>query len=301
VATAEDWEHYNQVERAIVQQWPVDLSTYRFTTDEHGLYLSFAYDPSIMTEPAEQVFVQTILQTFAILPDVPAMTLIMTDPSGNMLWEVDALSAATANSVVESLIHMPLEQLFVVNKRNTIGIRTTKPENSAYHYLGDLVYSKFGDYNPNLVLALFEAKPLLQQYYANSDYALLVPDTMSDKQIGDNELLLYTAETEFVSTTAWTQFGVTIKSFDAPAVTLEQWLSVNRPDQQTESPSFIPYQPEEVLHIVTGNAYTDEYAVLVQNKVYVLTIQRDTGLTDADIHLLNTLVQSFSFFYAIQR
>lgn len=301
VVTGDDWEHYNSIERSILQQWPVDLSSYRFATTDTGLQITFTYDAAVVTEPVELVLVQMIMQSFAVLPNIPAISITINDINGNLLWETSNISRATASSVVDTLLHMPLEKLFVVNKRNPAGIRTTKPENSNYHYVGDLLYSKFGDYNPNPVLALLGAKQTNQQYYANTAYVLLQPNNLSSKVLTDDTTLFYSAETVFVSASAWTEFGLTIKPYEAPGVTLEQWLSVNRPEIATEAPSFVPYQPNEMKRIVTGNDYTDEYAVLVQNKVYLLTIQRDTGLTEADRQLFNSMAQSLSFFYAIQR
>ncbi len=299
--TAEDWERYNSMERSIVQQWPIDLSSYRFTTTDDGLFVSFTYDPAVVTEPVELVLVQIILQSFAVLPDVPAITVVVNDTNGKPLWEVPAVSASTVDSILDSLLHMPLEQLFVINKHHPIGQRTVKPENPNYHFVGDLVYSKFGDFNPNPVLALLGAHQTETQFYANSNYVVLVPKSLSNKVLPDDTVLFYSPETEFVSTTSWTTFGITIKPYEAPGVTLEQWLSVNQPDAATEAPAFVPSAPLEVRRIATGNDYSDVYAVLSQNKVYLLTVQRDSGLTEADRQLFNSMAQSLSFFYAIQR
>ena len=65
--------------------------------------------------------------------------------------------------------------------------------------------------------------------------------------------------------------------------------------------SWTPRQPFTIQHLVTPTTSTDEYVALANDKAYVMTIQRDSGLTDDDRTLIRTMTESFSLFYAVQR
>ena len=292
--TAEDWERYNTTLRNILKQWQIDFSTYRFATTGSGIEVAFTVQADAKA-PAELIFIQTILQAFAVLPDVPTITVVMGD------WEVAELSRTAVNEVSQLVAGRPVEELFVINLQNPIGKRAVKTDNPNHHYVGDFVYSRYGDYNPYPVLALLGATMPIQQFYATTDYAVLYPTTLDVRTDEDRLTLFYTGDTTFLSPTAWSGFGLTIKEYDAPNITLEQWLSVNRPDQPAESVSFTPRQPAASQHIVTNTTHTDEYVILANNRVYVLTMQRDSGLTDDDRIVLQTMTESLSLFYAVQR
>ena len=284
--TAEEWERYNTTMRNILKQWPVDFSTYRFATTDYGLEVAFTV-PDDAKAPVELIFIQTILQAFAVLPDVPTITVVMGD------WEVKELSRTTVNEVSRLVAGQSVEELFVISSQNPVGKRTLK--------FDDFIYSRYGDYNPYPTLALLTATTPTQQFYATARYTVLYPKTLSVRSPDERETLFYTGETNFLSPTAWSEFGLTIKVYDAPNITLEQWLSVNRLDQLTELTDLTSRQPTLSRHVITGTTYADEYVLLADNYVYVLTIQRDDGLTEADRMLLKSLVESFSLFYALQR
>ncbi|MBI4407686.1 MAG: WD40 repeat domain-containing protein [Candidatus Kerfeldbacteria bacterium] len=297
--SADDWERYNNTVRNILKQWGVDFTTYRFATTDEGIQVSFHLTAT--TEPNELVFIQTILQIFATLPNLPSINIILQDSTGNTLWEVDRLSLGRVNDVSQLVTNRTVDELFVINTRNPIGKRVAKPNQPEHHFVGDFVYSQFGDYNPYPVLALLGATTPTQQFFTTGQFTLLHPSTLSIKTIDDRTTLFYTTETTFLSTSAWSDFGITIESSDAPNVTIEQWLSVSRPDQVAALPSFTVRAPADVRQIATGNDFSAEYVVLADNTAYVLTIQRDNGLTDADRVLLQSLTESFSLLYAIQR
>lgn len=292
--TAEDWDRYNTTLRNILKQWQIDFSTYRFATTASGIEVAFAVQAEAKA-PMELILIQTILQAFAVLPDVPQLQVNAND------WEIENVTREMANDISQRVTGRPVEDLFVINAQNPIGRRAVKPDNPSHHYVGDFVYSRYGDYNPYPVLALFGATTSVQQFYSTVDYTVLYPTTLDVRLQDERTTLFYTGETNFLSPTAWSEFGLTIKRYDAPGVTLEQWLSVNRPDQTTEPIDFTPRQPAEVQHLVTGTTYSDEYVILANNVVYVLTLQRDAGLTDDDRRLLRTMTESFSLFYALQR
>lgn len=298
--TAEDWERYNTVVRNILKQWQIDFSTYRFATTESGIKVTFAVQADAKAT-SELIFIQTILQAFAVLPNVPTITVVLHNAAGEIVWEVEELSRTVVNDVSQLVTGRPVEELFVINAQNPVGKRTTKSNNPAHHYVGDFVYSRFGDYNPYPVLSLLGATTTTQQFYATTSYTVLYPATLDVRSQDDRTALFYTGETTFLSPTAWSEFGLTIKVYDAPDVTLEQWLSVNRPDQTAETADFTPHQPGIARHIITDTTYTDEYVIMTNNNVYVLTVQRDDGLTDDDSTLLQAITESFSLYYAVQR
>lgn len=297
--SADDWERYNNTVRNILKQWEVDFSTYRFATTDQGIQVSFQVTDAVALNAL--VFIQTIVQIFAVLPNIPELNLIMQDAEGNTIWQVDNLTLGRVNAISQLVTARTVDELFVINTRNPIGKRVAKPGEPEHHFVGDFVYSQFGDYNPYPVLALLDATSATQQFYTTAQFALLHPTELTVKSIDDRTTLLYTPETTFLSTIAWSGYGITIKTSDAPSVTIEQWLSVSRPDQIAELPSFTVRAPANIRHVTTGNDFTDEYVILANNTAYVLTIQRDNGLTTDDRTLLQALTESFSLLYAVQR
>lgn len=298
--TAEDWEHYNTALRNILKQWQIDFSSYRFATTDQGIELAFAVQDDAKA-PAELILIQTILQAFAVLPDVPTLTILLSDAAGTMLWEVPAVSSAMVNDVSQQIASRPVEDLFVINAQNPVGKRVVKTDNPEHHYVGDFVYSRYGDYNPYPVLALFGATTPTQQFYATAEYTVLYPSTLTVRTDQERLTLFYNSETTFLSPTAWSGFGVTIKEYDAPTVTVEQWLSVNRPDQVVEAVTFAAREPLTMRHIIPQTEHTDEFIALANDRAYMLTIQRDSGLTDDDRALVQAMAESLSLFYAVQR
>lgn len=316
VVTAEDWERYNTTVRSILKQFKIDFDTYRFSTTDQGLEVNFAVS-SDQTQ-AEMIALQTIAQLYTLLPDVPAISLQINLADDSVL-RLATVTSAAISALVENHTEKTLADLFVVNKQNPFGKRTIKDDGTGHHYIGDLVYSRFGDYNPLPALAQLQATlsnyPLVNttdaatgestrldmQFYTSADISFLYPQTWSTKSLDEQTTLLYTSETTFASASAWSEFGITVKQYAAPDVTLEQWLSVNRRDRTVEEISMPIHQPLTGKHIVTGNDYSDEYVVQFENTVYVITLERSTNLSTADRAYLETIIYSLSANYALQR
>jgi hypothetical protein len=302
--------------RAILKQFQIDFTSYRFATTERGLEVSFTLTNK-QTLP-EMVVLQCAAQIYALLPTIPALSLHVTFVDGSVVT-IDDITATTLTSVVEQFTEKTLADLFVVNKQNPFGKRTTKGDGSGHHYIGDLVYSQFGDYNPWPVLAAVHATlaryPLVGtidastgiaatadvQFYNDVEISYLYPQTWSTRSLDAQTTLLYTSETTFASAAAWSEFGVTVKRYAAPNVTLAQWLLVNRSDRPSEDLPFSVHQPLVGKHIITGNTYSDEYIVWFEDTVYVITVERSSDVTELDRAYLQTLISTFSANYALQR
>ena len=316
VVTAEDWERYNTTARSILKQFKIDFDTYRFSTTDQGLEVNFAVSSD--QAQAEMIALQTIAQLYTLLPDVPAISLQINLADDSVL-RLATVTSAAISTLVENHTEKTLADLFVVNKQNPFGKRTIKDDGTGHHYVGDLVYSRFGDYNPLPALAQLQATlsnyPLVNttdaatgestradmQFYTSADISFLYPQSWSTKALDEQTTLLYTSETTFASASAWSEFGITVKQYAAPDVTLEQWLSVNRSDRTVEEINIPLHQPLTGKHILTDNDYSDEYVVQFENTVYVITLERSTSLSAADRVYLETIIYSLSANYALQR
>lgn len=297
--TAEEWDHYNSIVRSILGQFKIDFSSYRFNATETGFDINWAFSPE--QSEAEMIILQTILQVYAVIPDVPSVTVQATLPDGTTVVTLTQVTRAQANALVERFTTQSVEALFVMNKNAPIGKRASKTDQPGHHYIGDIVYSNFGDYNPYPALAELNATINEQQFYNSTRMSWLYPLPWQVREIDDVTTLLFTNETTFVSPTAWSSFGVTIKRYQAPNVTFDQWLSVNRSDQVTEAVTLPIYKPLEVRHVQTETNYSDEYILYAHNTVYVLRLERDAGVTEVDQVNLQNIVRSFSDHYAFQR
>jgi len=295
-----DWDRYNTIVRNVLEQFPVDFSTYRFATTDKGLQIAITTQPTA-TQP-ELVAVQSIMQLFAILPNIPAIsfTLTVAQPDQSTVIQIPYTTEQQAKDIVASFTAISLDELFVVTATHPIGDKTAKADNPKHNYVGDLVYSQFGEYNPFAILAALQAKVDEKVFYHTDAYNLLYPSTWSVKAIDDTTTVWSTGETHFVSPTAWSGFAFTVKTYSAPAVTLDQWLSVNRSDQTTEPVTFTVAKPLDMRHIIT-TTNRDEYDILVNNKVYALILEHDSGVTESDKVQLQHIAQSFTDTYAFQR
>lgn len=296
--TAEEWDHYNTIVRSILGQFKIDFSSYRFNATEAGFDISWIF-ASEQSE-AEMIMLQTILQVYAVIPDVPSITVQATLPDGTTVVSLTQVTRAQANALVDRFTTQSVEGLFVMNKNNPIGKRASKTDQPGYHYIGDIVYSDFGDYNPYPALAELNATINEQQFYNSAQMSWLYPLPWQVREIDDVTTLLFTNETTFASPTAWSNFSVTIKRYQAPNVTFDQWLSVNRSDQVVEEVTLPVHKPLEVRHVRSDTNYSDEYILYAHNTVYIIRLERDAGVTEADKVNLQKIVQSFSDHYAFQ-
>lgn len=296
--SATDWDKYNTTVRAVLEQFSVDFSTYRFATTDQGIQIAITTKAE-QTQP-ELVAIQSIMQLFAVLPNVPAISFNLTTP--NNVIQITNLTLQQAKDIVDQFTTVPLDQLFVVTPTKPIGKKTVKPENPNHNYVGDLVYSQFGDYNPSATLAAMNAKIDDTTYYTTTDYSLAYPQLWSPRVVDGSTTVWFTGETTFASATAWSGFAFTVKTYSLPdGVSLDQWLSVNRNDQTNESVTFTLHQPVNAQHIISATNYRDEYVLAAHNHIYALGIERDAGITDTDKAQLQAVAQSFTDTYAFQR
>lgn len=316
IVSAEDWERYNTSVRSILKQFKIDFTSYRFATTDRGLEFDFSINPQ-QTEP-EMIILQAIAQIYSVLPDIPSVSVRATLPDGSTV-NIHDVTSETLASLVEDFTERKLADLFVINKQNPFGKRALKPDGSGHHYIGDLVYSRFGDYNPLPALATLQADvngyPLIgaidtatgaaqasdMQFYLSDEISFLYPSVWLSKTLDTQTTLLYSSETTFASASAWSEFGVTIKRYAAPGVTLEQWLSVNRRDSALADINFTLHRPLTGKHTMTGNTYSDEYVVQFENVVYVIGIERSGEITSLDQAQLQTIISTLSATYAFQR
>lgn len=305
--TADQWDQYNETSRAVVKQFKADMSSYRFETTDRGIYVSVALLPE-QTNP-EASFVEILLQTMVLLPDVPAMSLdILYNETDHLV--VNNITKQDLETVVDTFTTVPLTELFVVNTKNPYGKPRPKTENPAHNYFGDLLYSKTGDYNPVPVLAAMRAIHNEQSYIAHEQYSVLRPQTWQLKdlskavgapyQIGD--VLFFTGETNFASVSSWSGFSTTIRTYSIPeGASINDWLLVNRNDKSIEDVQ-IPLQSNmEAKKVITNTPYSLEYVLRSDNTIYVVSMEHPPALTPEEIHALDTLVSSFSDNKAFER
>ncbi|MFA6475087.1 MAG: hypothetical protein WCV88_02680 [Patescibacteria group bacterium] len=225
--TADEWDNYNNTIRNIVAKLKIDLKTYRFTTTDQGLYVEFVYKP-----PVETTFLDTLKTIFATFPDVPTVTLVIKDDTGNVIWRVD----------------------------NAIKTNLTDQGNNY------IQLAKLGAIQPT------------RKFFSTDLFTVLHPSNLTGKILPDGTIVFYSTETTFLSSTAWTGYSITLKPYSAPGITLNQWLSVNRPDG------------------MITNSINAEAALLHNNTVYLFTVQRDAGLKETDKTDLQSMADSLSFY-----
>lgn len=298
--SAEQWDQYNETTRAIVKQFKADMSSYRFEVTSAGITIHAALLPE-QTNP-EAAFVQIILQTLATLPNVPTVSLDMTYNETDHLV-VTEVATADVNTILDQFTTEPLENIFVVNKKNPIGKPRTKTDTPNHTYFADLVYSRDGDYNPIPVLAALDASLNGNTFLSNAHYAVVYPTTWQIQKLVDtvgdpyqpDDILFYTAETNFSSPSSWSGFSVIIRSFQVPAgVDINTWLLVNRNDRTFENVSFPLQSNLQAKKIVTNSEYQQEYVMQSDTTIFVITMDHPPALTPEEIAALEALVASFS-------
>lgn len=316
IVSAEDWERYNTAVRSILKQFKIDFTSYRFATSDRGLEFSFSINPQ-QAEP-EMIVLQAIAQVYTVLPDIPSVSVRATLPNGTTI-NLNTVTNESLTGLVENFTEKQFADLFVINKQSPFGKRAIKSDGTGHHYIGDLVYSRFGDYNPLPALAAVQAEmngyPLIgatdtvtgaaqssdMQFFLSDEISFLYPSDWSIKTLDSQTTLLYSNETTFASASAWSEFGVTIKRYAAPGVTLEQWLSVNRRDSTLEDINFTLHRPLTGKHIITNNTYSDEYVLQFENVIYVIGVERTGEISSLDRAHLQTIISTLSATYALQR
>lgn len=298
--TAEQWDQYNETSRAVVKQFKTDMSTYRFETTDRGIYVSVALLPE--QKNPEESFVQILLQTMVLLPDVPAISLdILYNETDHLV--VNNITKQDLEAMVDTFTTVPLNELFVLNTKNPFGKPRPKAENPAHTYFGDLLYSKTGDYNPVPVLAAMNAIQNENSFTTHQHYSVLRPQTWQLKDLGETvgspyqigDALFFTGETNFASISSWSGFSTTIRTYTIPdGATLSDWLLVNRNDKSIEDVQITLQSDLEVKKVVTDNPYTLEYVLRGGSTIYDITMEHPPALTPEEINALNTLVSSFS-------
>ncbi|MFA5994866.1 MAG: hypothetical protein WCW27_03190 [Patescibacteria group bacterium] len=305
--TAEQWDYYNQAVRTILNQFAVDFSTYRFAVNDTGIAISIAAKPE-ETKP-EKILVQTTLQALAVLPDVPAVSFQLTNNNEPIL-SVNNLTKTSAEQIALDFTKQPLNNLFIITPEQPYGVVAPKTNNPTQNYLGDLLYANTGEYNPVPVLAALQATIPQQRYIATTRYALSIPTdwetsdlkTLVGAPYETDDLLLKNAETTFVSNSVWTGFSVTIRQYSLPKdIGLNEWLQVNRRDNETTdiAATSLP-EPLTGQQIITNNPNNIEYVLSANSMIFVINLDRTTGVTETDASTAQKIISSFSDLTAFQ-
>ncbi|MDP3970078.1 MAG: hypothetical protein Q8P90_00085 [bacterium] len=297
--TAEDWEKYNSTVRSILQQFAMDLNTYRFAVTETGVAVQIWSTPQ-ETE-IEKVFIQTLLQTLNMIPGIPSISLTMTS-ADEIIFNVEEFTRDDADKLLAHFTAQPLDSIFIINKKNPQGKLATKVNEPNYTYLGDLIYSKNGDYNPYPALAFIGTNVSDTRMLWTDTYSLAYPQDWSLKDRGETvgapyqsgDMIFYTNATEFLSETSWNGFAAQIRSYKVTDVSLDEWLFVNRNDATTEDVGFDLHPPLTGKHIITDSEFNDEYVLHDNDNIYVLSIERPPTLEEIDKEDLKNMVITFS-------
>lgn len=296
--SAEQWDYYNTATRAVLGQFSVDFSTYHFNVTERGIAVDIHLAPA--TAKPEKIFIQTLVQLVAVLPDLPSISLQMIMDDQTTLAITD-FTPAQAKDLVARFTTQPLDQLFIVTTDSPYGMVAVKSTTPQQNYLGDLLYADTGEYNPVPALAFMKTTSTTQSFWTDR-FALFYPNTWQTKNLKElvgnpyqaNDTLFYTTDTTFVSPSVWQGFSVTIREYAIPEFGLKEWLQVNRSDSTIEDITFTLHQPLEGKHIVTNQPSTDEYILYANHVVYVLAMARQPNLTEEDRATLQNVIQSFS-------
>lgn len=303
--SADEWDRYNEITRAILSQFNPDFSTYRFATTDHGIAIQFALNPpgdATSAIPAERVFIQTALQLFSVIPNLPAITLQLNNAEGVAQLAVTDLRRAQAEAMVQQFTQPVLNDLFVITQNAPQGQPVAKSDNANFNYLGDIYFSVHGDFNPYPALASLGATINQTTALSYESYSTFYPsdwlvndlsETAGEQyQVGD--VVFYTGETEFLSTVSWQGFAVELRNYAVPDVGVTEWIAVNRPDYASEELGFDMHAPLEGRRLIHPIDDTVEYVLAGDHTIYVLTLTHDSGVTDADRQALEQIVRTFS-------
>ncbi|MBI2415451.1 MAG: hypothetical protein HYV33_02175 [Candidatus Kerfeldbacteria bacterium] len=288
--TADDWEQYNDTVRNVLNQFKIDFSSYRFSTTNQGIVITAELQPE--ANQPELIFIQVLTQTFALLPDIPTISLTWRYNTNHIIT-VEQLSRVQVETLAQQFTNHSIVELFVITKKFPLGKKTPKPANPNHTYLADTVYSNFGEYIPLPALGFIKALIDEDTIHYSSNYTLRYPNSWSIKNRGEGNIVFYTADTEFVSESSWTGFSVTVRRYPVPDITLDQWLFVNRSDRTVENVTIPLAAPLQAKHIVAEQTFADEYIMMANHTVYVLNIERPGGLTTIDQEQFTRLVSSF--------
>ncbi len=298
--TAEQWDQYNEISRAVAKQFKVDMSSYRFETTDKGIRVSLAFLPDQVNPEAN--FVQILLQTMVLLPEVPTMSLdVLYNETDHLI--ANEISTSQVETIVDAFTTEPLNNLFVVNTKNPYGKPRPKTDNLNHSYFGDLLYSRTGDYNPVPVLAALNVTFNENVFLANENYSLMYPKAWQRKNLAETvgspyqagDVLFYTGETNFASASSWSGFSITIRTFNIPdGAGIDDWLLVNRNDRTVEDVQIALQSELAAKKVITSNAYSAEYVLQSGNSIYVISMDHPPALTPEEIKALDDLVISFS-------
>lgn len=297
--SAEQWDYYNTATRAILRQFPVDFSTYRFDVTTHGITVTIRFSPD--TDKPEKAFIQVLLQLMVVLPDLPSISLHMIVDDAATFSTTD-FTPSQAKELVAHFTNQPLDQLFIITTESPYGIVAPKSSAPHHNYLGDLFYADTGEYNPLPLLSLLPSTTATQRYLRTDRFSLRYPLTWQTKDLKElvgepyqtGDTLLYTTDTTFISPSVWQGFNLTVRQYAIPEFGLKEWLQVNRPDSATEDIAFTLHQPLEGKHIIASQPSTDEYILYANHVVYVITTERHPTLTEEDYTTLQDIIKSFS-------
>lgn len=297
--SAEQWDEYNAVTRAVLQQFAVDFSTYRFNVTNNGIEVVIDFTPK--AEKPEKTFIQALLQLLTVLPNLPTVSLRMNIDDQRFL-AVSNFTAAQANEVTMRFSNQPLDQLFIITADAPLGAVAPKSEKPQQNYLGDIMYSDSGEYNPTPALAFMRTTLDAEQLLWTNYFSVRYPQSWQTQDLQElasdpyqtGDTIFSTADTVFVSPTVWRGFTVTIRQYAVPTVGLKEWLLVNRGDRDTEDIAFSLHEPLEGKHIVPTNESNDEYVLYANHVVYVIVTERQPSLTDEDRNATQNIVRSFS-------
>lgn len=294
--SGEEWEEYNGIIRAILNQFKVDFSTYRFSTTNEGIAIAIT-----TSEPdSAAMTLQVLLQSFVALPKVPNITLNVT--TNNQEISVRNINREQAEQLSQQFALKSLSELFTITVEQPQGVVTPKTDNPNQSYFGEIIYP--GDhYNPVPALAYLNANHNNgQSLLWLAQYSFEYPENWLWKDRGTTvgepyhagDLVLYDATTEFISESAWKGFAVDIRSYAVPDITLDQWLQVNRNGSVIEDANLILHYPLAGKHVITGNSFSDEYALQANNTIYVIRMESNLDLTEDNKTQLKNIVSSFS-------
>lgn len=310
--SADEWDRYNAAVRAILSQFDVDFSTYQFSTTDTGIAVNFAlavHEGEDVKVPAERVFIQTVMQLFAVIPNLPAVTLELQNADGTTHLVVTDLRREQAEAVVQQFTQPTLNNLFVITQDAPYGQPTAKTDIPTFNYLGDLYYSIHGDFNPYPALAslgvtIEDTKalsyPKYSTFYPDNWFVNDLSETAGEQyQIGD--VVLYSGETEFLSTVSWSGFAVEIRSYEVPDIDVTEWIAVNRAEYQSEDLGFDVRAPFEGRRLVHPFDDSLEYVLAGDHIIYDISLIHDGGVTDEDRQNLEDIVRTFTEQSAFER
>lgn len=298
--SADQWDQYNEVVRSIVGQFKIDEASYRFGTTDTGIEVEVSFLAE-QSEP-EAAFLQILLQSLAVLPEVTAMSLTVNYSETDRLTATN-VSPADIKVALSGFTTQAYNKIFVVNNDNPLGKKRPKTDYPDHTYFGDLIYTRAGAYNPNPILAALDVQYNEMTFFSNEDYSLLYAAPWSIKQLSETvgppyqtgDVLFYTGETAFASESSWNGFSVTVRNYSIPeGATLDAWLLVNRNDRTIEDTARYIQAPFHAKRVLTGNEYSDEYVFSNGTKVYVITIDHPPTLSEEERAIFNAMITSFS-------